>query len=228
MPRVSGIICVRDQARFIGQAVRSIIQNGVDELVVYDDGSTDGSLERAVEAWCEAGDATVDLHVRRATEPRGIGAAHNAANRMATGDIFALLDADDYWLPSKLQKQLALLGDRRDAVVITKVEQFLEGVSCPKIMRPETIGVPLSLPLPSNMICHREVFERVGDFDETLVSANDVDWFRRAFLGGIEKLEVPEVLVMKRIHGRNLSLHQGHDMVRQLMKVIAKKVGRAS
>jgi glycosyltransferase involved in cell wall biosynthesis len=194
----------------------------VSELVLVDDGSRDGGLEVAREAWSDPR----PLIIAEYKEARGVGAARNLGIRLCSSPMIAQLDGDDFWLPGKTRAQLQALGDDQLAVSFTLVEQFLDGVPCPKILKPETIGVPLNVALPSSLLCHRRVYELVGGFDENIPCANDIDWFRRAFGLGHRRIDVPEVFVKKRIHGNNLSLHQGHDMTKQLLRVLSKPVVR--
>src|SRR2546430_10883519 len=104
MPRVSAIVPCYQMAHCVVDAVASALeQEEADvEVVVVDDGSTDdpaGSLAKF--------GSRIRL-IRQ--ENRGLPAARNAAARAATGDLFAFLDADDRWLPSKTRKQLAALA----------------------------------------------------------------------------------------------------------------------
>ena len=108
--RVSVIMPVLDGARFLGEAIESVLGQRYPEweLLVVDDGSTDGSLELAREY--------ADRFPGRilALPPEGArrGGASRARNRgvaAATGEYIGLLDADDVWLPAKLSADVARL-----------------------------------------------------------------------------------------------------------------------
>jgi GT2 family glycosyltransferase len=108
MPRelVSVVIPTYNRARLLPVAVQSALgQTHPDvEVLVADDGSTDGTRELVAGTW--AGDARVRyLHQPNA----GVAAARNLALRAAQGDFVALLDSDDSWFPWKLELQLACL-----------------------------------------------------------------------------------------------------------------------
>ena len=78
------------------------------------------------------------------------------------------------------------------------------------------------------LFLRREVFARVGFFDETLATAEDVDWYSRARQAGIVIAEIPEVLLRKRVHDRNISLTQAGiqgDLLRALRGSIRRKGG---
>src|SRR5436189_6421222 len=103
MPRVSVIMAAYNAQQYITEALRSVVAQTYDdwEVVVCDDGSTDDTFELA-----SAFDARVRIvqHAKNA----GLAAARNSAVRHSQGELLALLDADDYWLPSYLEHQTAL------------------------------------------------------------------------------------------------------------------------
>lgn len=105
-PRVSVIIPVYNCEKYIGQAIQSVLgqtagANSID-ILVLDDGSTDGTAD-VVRAF---GDALRLVHLRHG----GVSAARNAGIRMAYAPLVAFLDADDYWLPRRLESVLALFS----------------------------------------------------------------------------------------------------------------------
>jgi Glycosyl transferase family 2 len=103
MPEVSVLVPVHNGARFLAEALESARAQTLEplEIIVVDDGSTDGSAEIAAKLG-----ATV---IRQANT--GTAAAVNAARAHATGELLALLDADDVWPHDKLARQVAALGD---------------------------------------------------------------------------------------------------------------------
>jgi len=99
---VAVIIAVYNGERFLAEAIRSALAQTVApfEIIVVDDGSTDGSAEIARR-----------FDVRYYYQPNaGVGAARNAGLEMATGSFVAFLDADDRWCVEKLERQLAALS----------------------------------------------------------------------------------------------------------------------
>jgi glycosyltransferase involved in cell wall biosynthesis len=104
IPLVSVVIPCFNYGRFLPEAVDSVLSQGVTDLevIIVDDGSTDETPEV----------------VARLTDPRirayrfqngGNSAARNHGIELARGEFLAFLDADDRWLPGKLERQLALL-----------------------------------------------------------------------------------------------------------------------
>jgi glycosyltransferase involved in cell wall biosynthesis len=120
-PRVSALVPVYNGERYLAEALDSALAQQFDalEVVVVDDGSTDGSGRIARDY------AARDSRVRVVTQGNaGLPAARNAAIAAARGEFFALLDADDIWLPDHLQQAVAVL-DREPAVGLVHA-----GVEC--------------------------------------------------------------------------------------------------
>lgn len=110
--RVSVIIPSYNCAPYLAEAIESALGQTLppDEVIVVDDGSTDGSLEIAQ-------GYGPPVHVTR-QENAGVSAARNRAIEQATGDWLAFLDADDIWAPAKLDRQLAAVEDHTDVVCL--------------------------------------------------------------------------------------------------------------
>ena len=104
---VSVIMPVYNAEPWLSRAVESVLQQNHRnlELVAIDDGSTDDSLS-ILEAFSR-GDRRV--RVRRQPVNGGVAAARNAGMAFAKGDYIAFLDADDWWHPAKLERQLTSL-----------------------------------------------------------------------------------------------------------------------
>ncbi len=107
-PLVSVVTPVRDAAETLPETVASVLAQtrGDWEMLLVDDGSTDGSAALAERF------AAADPRVRalRLDAPRGTAAARNAGIAAARGRYIAFLDADDLWRPEKLARQLAFMA----------------------------------------------------------------------------------------------------------------------
>lgn len=104
---VSVIMPIYNAKSWLSRAVESVLQQDHRnlELVAIDDGSTDGSLA-ILEAFAHDDDR---VRVLRQPVNAGVAAARNAGMAVAKGDYIAFLDADDWWHPAKLERQLASL-----------------------------------------------------------------------------------------------------------------------
>jgi glycosyltransferase involved in cell wall biosynthesis len=109
-PSVSVVICFLDAERFLREAIESVTAQtfGDWELLLVDDGSRDRGAEIAREA-VAARPGQVRLFEHPGRENRGISASRNRGLAEACGRYLAFLDADDVWLPEKLERQVALL-----------------------------------------------------------------------------------------------------------------------
>jgi GT2 family glycosyltransferase len=183
----------------VGEAVASVLaQTYRDfELMVVDDGSTDGTAGKLA----KFGDRVHYL----ATENRGAAAARNFGVRQCRGRYVAFLDSDDLWRPGKLEAQVAYM-ERHPEVAVCQTEEIWirNGVRVnPKRVHRKPSGeiflrsLELCLVSPSAVMLKKESFEEAGGFDESFPVCEDYDlWLRLAV-----KYEVPlmaEPLVIKR------------------------------
>jgi glycosyltransferase involved in cell wall biosynthesis len=185
---VSVIIPTFNRAQFLERAVASVIDQSYPyiEIIIVDDGSTDEtpSLVRALDR---------DIHYV-ATPHRGVSAARNRGMVDARGEWIAFLDSDDYWLTSKIEKQLHYLhtvfpdDDAHERYLICHTDEIWmrngkrinQGKKHVKyagwFFKP---SLNLCLISPSAVIIHRRIFDSVGYFDESFEFVEDYDlWLR--------------------------------------------------
>lgn len=217
-PLVSVIVPAYNCAPFVGQAIRSVLAQDYPwkEIIAVNDGSSDSTLS-ALKAF---GDAMVVLD-----RPHGgAGAARNAGLRHAKGDYIAFLDGDDVWFPGKLSLQVRYLEEHAHVgLVFTGWTVWAEsangrpgGPACPtrsvldSSIEPSRSGWVYHRLLldcilnTSTVLIRRELVRQAGEFDETLRSGQDYDyWLRLSRMAEIHKLAAP--LAVYRHHGGNLS-----------------------
>jgi glycosyltransferase involved in cell wall biosynthesis len=204
--RVAVIIPAHDSARFLGEAIASVRAQTLapDELVVVDDGSRDGSgeLAEALGARC----------IRQ--ENRGPGAARNRGVGATGAELLAFLDADDLFLPHKLERQVAHFADR--SVVAACADAWIRRDGRRGAAKNAGKALPATLSFTdllagnpvvcSTVVVRREAFERAGAFDEdpALIATEDYDlWLRLARLGAFRCESEP--LAEYRVHANSLS-----------------------
>lgn len=109
-PRVSAICIFLNEERFIAEAIESVLAQEFQdfELLLVDDGSTDGSTEIA-KGYAERYPDKVIYLEHPGHENRGMSAARNLGISRARGEFIAVMDADDRWYPNKLAEQVAIL-----------------------------------------------------------------------------------------------------------------------
>lgn len=213
---ISVIIPTFNREGAVAGAVDSVLaQNGPGfELIVVDDGSTDktGAVLAAY------GD-----RIRLLCQPnRGVSAARNAGIAAARGRLVAFLDSDDRWLPEKLAVQAAFFHARPEALICQTEEIWVRnGVRVnPRrrhrkpsgdIFRP---SLELCLVSPSAVMMRRQLFDRVGLFDETLPACEDYDlWLRVASRFPVHLIDTP-LIVKHGGHADQLSRMPGLDRFR--------------
>jgi glycosyltransferase involved in cell wall biosynthesis len=215
-PLVSVIIPTHDSARFIAEAVRGALAqtDGRHEVIVIDDGSSDqtGDILR--------GFAGRIRHLRQ--DNRGPAAARNAGIKMARGKYICFLDADDLWMPDKVELQVRFMEARSDVgLLFADAEEWEDDtILKPSILATTTChsAIVSQVPIPdafgklvienfiptSSVMIRKDCFLTTGLFDEDLRVVEDRDmWLRVAAHFGIACL--PWVLARKRSHGTNIS-----------------------
>lgn len=211
IPAVSVIIPVFNTERFIAEAIDSVLlQQGAElDVIVVDDGSTDASAERAM-----AFDGVRVIE----RENGGIGAARNTGLNAATKEFLAFLDADDVWPAGRLQHMFAALASGVDAVFGEAVE-FGES-------REETPPQPALL--AGTLLMRREAAARVGAFQEGLHFGEFIDWWARAEEAGLKVVQIPDVVLRRRIHTTNTGITQAKyrvDYTRVLRAALERRRG---
>jgi glycosyltransferase involved in cell wall biosynthesis len=179
---ISVVIPVFNRREVVNRAVGSVVeQEGVDhEIIVVDDGSTDGSSEVVRQ---EFGDA---VRILSLAENGGVSAARNYGIDQAQGEWIALLDSDDEWKPQKLVRQIRELESTGLQICHTDEIWIRNGVRVNPHKHHQKRGGALflkSLDLcsmsPSSLVVRKEIVIQAGRFDETLPVCEDYDLFLR-------------------------------------------------
>lgn len=209
MNKVSIVIPTYNSAPFIKESVESALGQNYSnkEIIVVDDGSTDNTREilfrytKNKKIKC--------IHQKRS----GAAAARNTGIRQATGEFVAFLDADDIWLPEKLEKQLPLFGDSEVGLVYSDMAffgaeskfrvfsemagKFFKGQIVKQLL--ENNFIPTS-----SVVARKSEVDKAGGFNENLAIGED--YFLWLVIANLSKIDfVPEQLVMYRIHRDQIS-----------------------
>jgi len=210
LPTVSVIMTVYDAERYVGAAVESILAQTYDdfEFIIIDDGSRDRSptiLQRLSER-----DERIHLVSRANT---GICPARNEALALARGELVAILDADDIALRERLSTQVEFFRTHDSVVCAGGWFEVIDWAGrMLTVLKPPTGDAEIQEQLLQGhtAICQpacmfrREASARIGGFDESMSSSEDLDFFLR--LGEIGTLaNIPKCLVRYRIHGASTS-----------------------
>jgi teichuronic acid biosynthesis glycosyltransferase TuaG len=214
MARVSVIVPLFNSATTIVATLQSIVQQtyGDWEIIVGDDGSSDGSADLAAAV-------SPRIEVVRAGVNRGPATARNLAIEGAEGDLLAFLDSDDLWLPHYLASQvraydLALRRQRNVGVVAC--DAYLEDadgrrlpgtyrdiVSFPRVVTIETLLE--SNPIFVSALAPTQVVRDVGGFDPRTFGSEDHDLWLKIVERGYVVIDNPVPLAVYRILGSSVS-----------------------
>ena len=210
-PRVSVVIATYNRDRLLARSLASVLaQTERDiEAIVVDDASDRVDTAAVVAA---LGDGRVRLI--RGAQNRGPAAARNLGVREARATLVAFQDSDDEWLPEKLAKQLTALGDAGAATCdMARVEEHGEAAyhRTPDVVRgrlldPDTGFYQTFGAGAQCLLVRRELFERVGGFDESMRWFEDSDLILR-LARVAEVRRVPEALVWYHATGGLTSNH---------------------
>lgn len=213
MPLISVIVPAYNAEKTIQESVDSVLgQTFTDfELIVIDDGSTDGTLDILKDI--------PDPRLQVISQPNsGPPRARNHGVAVAQGDYFAFLDADDLWRPTKLADQLAALDAHPEAAIayswtdcidetgafVRRGGRFLSrGRIYPTLLLVDILengSVPL---------IRRQAFMDVGGFDESLPAGQDWDLYLRLAVNH-RFIAVPQVQVFYRMTSNSVSSNLDH------------------
>lgn len=229
---MSVIIPTYNRRELVQRAIGTVLAQTrtVQEILVVDDGSTDGTEDALAAAF---GDRI--RYVRQANG--GVSSARNHGLRLARGRYLALLDSDDEWLPEKTQRQIEWLqarpdygmalcdvvrmdADHRDVELFRRRELLPEDGMILKwvLLQPALV--------PASVMMRREVFETVGGFDETLATGEDLDFHLRvAARWPIGIVEQPLVRAMRGHDGLSSLARTYDDYVRVIERAAALATG---
>ncbi|WP_414584577.1 glycosyltransferase family 2 protein [Scytonema sp. PCC 10023] len=215
-PLVSILIANYNYAKYIGETLESVLSQTYPhfEAIVCDDGSKDNSCE-VVESYANK-DSRIKL-VRQ--ENGGVASALNTAYKHSSGEIICVLDADDLWIPSKLQKVVeAFQSDPKGGFVIDNLieidgngkiikstptfSELASGWRAPFAM--QNGGFAYNIPPASALSIRRKVADLIFPMNEAFTrNADSLISYLAPLITVI--VPVPEVLTKFRLHGSNIT-----------------------
>lgn len=198
-PLVSIITVVYNGEAFIEQTIKSVVAQAYSniEYIVIDGGSTDKTLE-IVERYKSSISKVVS------EKDSGIYNAMNKGLKLATGEIVAILNADDYYYPETIElvvKQFeqnnvdVVYGDLTKLRVLANKEYFKE-------IKPDITLMEKTMPIfhPSTFV-KKDVYDKVGGFNEIYKLSADYDFIYKAYKAGVIFNYLPKSLAVFRIGG---------------------------
>jgi glycosyltransferase involved in cell wall biosynthesis len=227
MPRVSIITPAYNAARYLSAAIDSVLgQTYTDwELIIVDDGSTDGTRSLVHARLPSTGD-----RIRYLYQPnRGQPAARNAGIQVAKGEFIAILDADDMWLPTRLERGVSVMDRSPNAgLVHSRVARIdvhgniVSHLEFPRKYQAGRIAVDIYTRraniLSPTVLFRKQCLEEVGTFDQMMRATEDRDlWFRIA--GRYEIAYINEILAYSRLTPGSMGSDSDRNLKWQLFFV---------
>jgi len=221
---ISVIIPVYNCERYLAQAIDSALEQTYSplEIIVVDDGSTDGSAKIAQAYnmvryfWQENG---------------GISAGRNRGIDAASGDFVAFLDSDDLWTSDKLMRQIEAFSEAPELdIVFGWVQQFIspdidDAMKSQLFCPPD----PMAGYHAGAMLVRREALLRVGKFETQYRTGEFLDWYKRAQEAQLQMQLIDGVVMKRRMHGNNYMIRQREavtDYARVLKAALDRKRGQ--
>jgi glycosyltransferase involved in cell wall biosynthesis len=210
---VSCIVPTYNGEAYLAEALDSILGQTYQplEIIVADDGSTDGTLEIAT---------GYGPRVRVIAQANaGPAAARNLGVREACGRFVAFLDQDDVWHPEKLTRQMGRFEARPDLdLSVAHVQRFWTADL--RVQEHEFREHRVTF------LVRRRVFDVVGPFDTGVRFADSMEWFLRAVERGVISELLPDVLLRHRMHGRNLSQSEARGSRDEFLRILKASLDR--
>ena len=218
-PLVSAVVAAYNSQRFLGETIESILNQtyGPLELIVVDDGSTDGTAEVA-----KSYPAVRYIHQTNL----GPSAARNSGIQAAKGEYLAFSDSDDIWDRRRLQVQMDFhLANPEALVSFTWMRNFLQpGSPRPAWLTPQFEDSYPGL-FAGTMVAHRKLFDLVGLFDPEFWHGESAEFFTRIKENGVAINVIEEPLYFRRLHDTNMSLETDKDR-RGVIKALKRSLDR--
>jgi glycosyltransferase involved in cell wall biosynthesis len=226
----SVVVAAYNVERYVGPAVESALSQTYSEVevIVVNDGSTD-----------DTGAALEPFRgrIRYVEQPnKGLAAARNRGLREASGEYVAILDADDLWLPNRLERVIGFLEDRPDIGFATSDAFFLSDASSERRRyydelpggfraRDQAYWILDYNFILGMAVVRRSLFARYGIFDETLRTSEDWDLWIRFILGGERAGLLDEPLAYYRRRPGALSLDE-RRIIEDALFIVERAVSR--
>ena len=226
MTEVSVIIPTYNREKFISECVQSVLAQTLParEIIIVDDGSTDATYNILRDLGFNSLSTKKTVLRYFFQQNRGVSSARNLGIKEARSEYIALLDSDDLWLKSKLDRQVsAFQNDTQSSRLCHTDEIWIgNGVRVNQHKKHKKHGgnvfqscLKLCCISPSSAMMHRSVFEDFGFFDEDLPACEDYDfWLRYSAKEDVNFIDEP-LIIKKGGHSDQLSgAHWGMDRFR--------------
>ena len=222
-PLISCVVPSFNSSRYIGEALDSILKQSYRplEVIVADDGSTDDT-EPVVTSY----GSKVKFSRQ---ETAGPAETRNFGLKQSVGDFIAFLDADDLWHPEKLTKQSACFTANPEIdMCVSFTQMFWPDSLIGEKEKYENHRRAKPIPgyATTTLLAKRQVFDTIGNFDQTYWFGDATDWFVRARDHGLNIFMLEEVLTFHRMHESNLTKRRSEESKDEFLRLVKKSLER--
>lgn len=218
--KISVIIPCYNGKDYIEATLKTIAEQGdnIGEIIVVDDASTDDSVKYIEEL------NFPKLTLYRLEKNHGISAARNYGVSKAKYSYIAFLDADDLWTTGRTGSLQRAMQEKNTDWAFGLIEHF---ISEDKIGQVNYILPPVQVGyFASAMLVKKDFFDKVGGFNEQLRVGEFIDWYDRARQINPNHAIVEEIVLKRRIHGKNTSIMAESKNARDYLKVARDAIAR--
>lgn len=238
MPRVSIIIPTYNSAQFLPATLESVFQQTFQdyEVLVIDDGSTDNTKDVLTPYQSKI------RYLYQENQERS--AARNYGLSLAQGDLIAFLDSDDLWLPHKLERQVKVMDDHPEVILVFSQAQYIdaqgnftafcgewldgkpaEGLEIRSFFEDFAQGNVI-FGGGSTALVRRDAIDKAGNFDPSITHGEDWDLWWRLSIQGLFAY-IPEPLAYYRVFGwkKLLQRQSTERALQEHLYVIEKNLG---
>ncbi len=221
-PLVSVIIPVYNVGKYVQAAIESVLNQTYKniEVICIDDHSADNSLN-ILHSFGEK------IHILCHEQNAGIGKARNMGIEIAKGELIAFMDADDLWLPEKLEVQVnEFLKDEELDISFSYMKCFISP-ELPFQVRSlrECPSEPTPGYLAGTAVIKMSSFHKVGLFNPKWRMGEFIDWMARAREQALTTKIVSDVFLLRRIHETNTGVTQRPSRT-DYLKIIKESLDR--
>lgn len=206
LPLISIILPTKNAERFLAEALESVVANGYPnyEIVIVDGHSSDRSAEIAGQF--------PNVRFLLQEGETGLPGGWNEALRAAHGDLIRIMGADDMLPKNALDRQVEYLRSHPEADYVVGRGHFFaqSGDEVASMVRSAQVNGDMAVRILETIMVRRRVFDQLGDFSTTNISASDVDWLARLKDSTAVRGDIDDIVILKRTHRDNLGLSRDY------------------
>ena len=217
---VSVIIPVYNQAKYIGDAIDSILiqTKKANEIIVVNDGSTDELLDVLREY-------RMVITLINLERNQGVSFARNTGIKHATGDIIIFQDADDIAMPKRIAYSINVLLNKNAFIAQGMLIQFRElDLLQSNLLHSVFNDKPVHILGLGVLAVKKEVFKKIGLFNSDFKVGSDLEWLGRAIKMGFMPFKFEKASIKRRVHQSNLSNLNKQDELKIRFEILRKNL----